>query len=170
MRLWFYKLINAVLFLRLMSVGEIAIRVFLDWKGRALSKRGVVYGTSVYRTESVAGWQATERLLCDKLQWWTLPWDNDIFVRNFSVGLKMFCYGFIAVFYKSKQLQMLTEGPNYIMIRRAIFEKVDGHGIKEIWLISQFPAKHTGVRGQWRQNCVRSPRAGPTFGIRSWRL
>ena len=44
----------------------------------------------------------------------------------------MFCYGFIAVFYKSKQLQMLTGGPNYIMIRRAIFEKVDGHGIKEI--------------------------------------
>ena len=157
-------------FLRLMSVGVIATRVFLDWKGRALSKRGVVYGTSVYRTESVAGWQATERLLCDKLQWWTLPWDNDIFVRNFSVGLKMFCYGFIAVFYKSKQLQMLAGGPNYIMIRRAIFEKVDGHGIKEIWLISQFPAKHTGVRGQWRQNCVRSPRAGSTFGIRSWRL
>ena len=40
---------------------------------------------------------------------------------------------------------MLTGGPNYIMIRRAIFGKVHGHGVKEIWLISQFPAKHAGV-------------------------
>ena len=40
---------------------------------------------------------------------------------------------------------MLTGGPNFIMIRRAIFGKVHGHGVKEIWLISQFPAKHTGV-------------------------
>ena len=39
---------------------------------------------------------------------------------------------------------MLTGGPNYIMIRRAIFGKVHGHGVK-ICLISQFPAKHTGV-------------------------
>ena len=31
------------------------------------------------------------------------------------------------------------------MMRRAIFGKVHGHGVKEIWLISQFPAKHTGV-------------------------
>ena len=31
------------------------------------------------------------------------------------------------------------------MIRGAIFGKVHGHGVKEIWLISQFPAKHTGV-------------------------
>ena len=36
-----------------MSVGEIATWVFLDGKGRALSKRGVVCGTSVFRTESV---------------------------------------------------------------------------------------------------------------------
>ena len=56
-RLWFYELFNAVLFLRLMSVGEIATWVFLDWKGRALCKRGVVYGTSVFRTESVDGKQ-----------------------------------------------------------------------------------------------------------------
>ena len=41
----------------LMSVGEIATWVFLDWKGRALSKRGVVYGTLVFRTESVDGKQ-----------------------------------------------------------------------------------------------------------------
>ena len=40
---------------------------------------------------------------------------------------------------------MLTGGPNYIMIRRAIFGKVHGHRVKEIWPISQFPAKHTGV-------------------------
>ena len=40
---------------------------------------------------------------------------------------------------------MLTGGPNYLMIRRAIFGKVHGHGVKEIWLISQFPAKRTGV-------------------------
>ena len=56
-RLWFYELFDAVLFLRLMSVGEIATWVFLDWKGRALSKRGVVYGTLVFRTESVDGKQ-----------------------------------------------------------------------------------------------------------------
>ena len=56
-RLWFYELFDAVLFLRLMSVGEIATWVFLDWKGRALSKRCVVYGTSVFRTESVDGKQ-----------------------------------------------------------------------------------------------------------------
>ena len=52
-RLWFYELFHAVLFLRLMPAGEIAAWVFLDWKGLALSKRGVVYGTSVFRTESV---------------------------------------------------------------------------------------------------------------------
>ena len=40
-----------------MSVGEIATWVFLDWKGRALSKLGVVYGTLVFRTESVDGKQ-----------------------------------------------------------------------------------------------------------------
>ena len=40
-----------------MSVGEIATWVFLDGKGRALSKRGVVCGTSVFRTESVDGKQ-----------------------------------------------------------------------------------------------------------------
>ena len=40
-----------------MSVGEIATQLFLDWKGRTLSKRGVVYGTSVYRTELVDGKQ-----------------------------------------------------------------------------------------------------------------
>ena len=57
--------------------------VFLDWKGRALSKRGVVYGISVFRTES----------LCGKLHWWTLPRDGHIFVHTFSVGLKIFCYG-----------------------------------------------------------------------------
>ena len=47
--------------------------------------------------------------------------------------------------YKSKQLQMLKGGTIYTMIRRAIFGKVHGHGVNEIWLISQFPAKHTGV-------------------------
>ena len=40
---------------------------------------------------------------------------------------------------------MLTGGPDYMMIRRAIFGKVNGRGVKEIWLISQFPAKHKGV-------------------------
>ena len=40
---------------------------------------------------------------------------------------------------------MLKGGTNYTIIRRAIFGKVHGHGVKEIWLISQFPAKHTGV-------------------------
>ena len=40
-----------------MSVGEIATSVFLEGKGRALSKRGVVCGTSVFRKESVDGKQ-----------------------------------------------------------------------------------------------------------------
>ena len=40
---------------------------------------------------------------------------------------------------------MLMGGPNYIMIRREIFGKVHGRGVKEFWLISQFPAKHKGV-------------------------
>ena len=40
---------------------------------------------------------------------------------------------------------MLTGGPNYMMIRRAIFGKVHGRGVKEIWLINQFPAKHKGA-------------------------
>ena len=35
----------------------------------------------------------TKRLLCGKLQWWTLPRDGHIFVHTFSVGLKIFCYG-----------------------------------------------------------------------------
>ena len=52
-RFWFYEVFDAVLFLRLMSVGEIATWV----KGQALSKRGVVCGTSVFRTESVDGKQ-----------------------------------------------------------------------------------------------------------------
>ena len=47
--------------------------------------------------------------------------------------------------YKSKYLQMLKGGTNYTMIRSVIFGKVHGHGVREIWLISQFPAKHTGV-------------------------
>ena len=40
---------------------------------------------------------------------------------------------------------MLKVGTTYTMIRRAIFGKVHGNPVKEIWLISQFPAKHTGV-------------------------
>ena len=58
-RLWFYELFDAVLFLRLMSVGKIATWVFLDSKRRALSKRGVVYNyeTSVFKTEKVDGRQ-----------------------------------------------------------------------------------------------------------------
>ena len=56
-RLCFYELFDAALFLRPMSVSEIATWVFLDGKGRALSKRGLVCGTSVFRTESVDGKQ-----------------------------------------------------------------------------------------------------------------
>ena len=40
---------------------------------------------------------------------------------------------------------MLMGSPNYMIIRREIFGKVHGRGVKEIWLISQFPAKHKGV-------------------------
>ena len=38
----------------------------------------------------ISRWETTKRLLCGKLQWWTLPWDGHIFVRTFSVGLKIF--------------------------------------------------------------------------------
>ena len=89
-RLWFYEPFDAFLFLRLMSIGEITTWVFLDWKGRALSKRGVVYGTSVFRTESI---DSKQRKGCGKLLWWTLPRDGHIFVHTFSVGRKFFCYG-----------------------------------------------------------------------------
>ena len=40
---------------------------------------------------------------------------------------------------------MLTGGSNYMMIRRAIFVEVHSRGVQEIWLISQFPAKHKDV-------------------------
>ena len=40
-----------------MSLDEIASWFFLDGKGSALSKRGVVYGTSVFRTKLVDGKQ-----------------------------------------------------------------------------------------------------------------
>ena len=48
---------DAFVFLRLMPFGEIATWVSLDWKGRALPKSGVVYGTSVFGKESVDGKQ-----------------------------------------------------------------------------------------------------------------
>ena len=48
--------------------------------------------------------------------------------------------------YKSNSCKCLREAlSKYKMIRREILGKVHGHGVKEIWLISQFPAKHTGV-------------------------
>ena len=76
---------------RLMSVGEIATWVFLDGKGRALSKRGVVCGTSVFRTESVDGKQRKDFYVVSHNDEPCL--EMVIFVRTFSVGLKMFCYG-----------------------------------------------------------------------------
>ena len=56
-RLWFYELFDAVPFLRPLSLGEIATWVFLDGNGQALSKRGAVCVTSIFRTESVDGKQ-----------------------------------------------------------------------------------------------------------------
>ena len=53
----FMNYFTRTFFYGFMSFGEIATWVFLDWKGRALSKRGVVYGTLVFRTESVDGKQ-----------------------------------------------------------------------------------------------------------------
>ena len=112
---------------------KFATRVFLDWKGRALSRRGVVYGTSVHggHAEQNQSKANNERLLCGKLQWWTLPWDGHICVRIFRVGLKRFCYGW-------------------------------GWGRSE--QTKQPISRQTYWHGQWRQNCVRLPRAGSTFG------
>ena len=45
-------------------------------------------------TESVDGKQRKGFYVVIKLQWWTLHRDGHIFVRTFSVGLKIFCYGF----------------------------------------------------------------------------
>ena len=41
---------------------------------------------------------------------------------------------------------MLTGGSNYMMIRRAIFGKVYGRGVQEIWLISQFHGVASGPK------------------------
>ena len=56
-RLWFYELFDAVLFTASVRWWNCYFRVFLNGKGRALFKRGVVCGTSVFRTESVGGKQ-----------------------------------------------------------------------------------------------------------------
>ena len=67
---------------------------------------------------------------------------------QFSVGLKIYCYGWkVGGGRDQNMLQMLTGGPKYMQIRKAIFGKVHGRRVKEIWLISQFPAKHKGVAG-----------------------
>ena len=61
-----------------MSVGEIVTWVFFDWKGRALSQRGVVYGTSVFRTESVDGKQLKGFYVISYSDEWTLSQDGHI--------------------------------------------------------------------------------------------
>ena len=63
----------------------------------------------------------------------------------------------------TKYLQMLTGGSNYVMIRMAIFGKVHGRGVQEIWLISQFPAKHRGVASGPKIMFAR-PRLARLFG------
>ena len=62
---------------------------------------------------------------------------------------------------------MLTGGPNYIMIRGAIFGKVHGHAVKEIWLISQFPARHTDV-ASGAKIVFAGLGLARLFGTRSW--
>ena len=61
---------------------------------------------------------------------------------QFSVGLKIFCYGWGKGGGGGGEIRtctscclrdiMLTGGPNYMMIRRAILGKVHGRGVKEI--------------------------------------
>ena len=73
-----------------MSVDEIATSVFLDGKGRALSKRGVVCGTSVFRTESVDGKQRKDFYVVSYNDEPCLEMVIFLYV-GFSVGLKIFC-------------------------------------------------------------------------------
>ena len=51
---------------------------------------------------------------------------------------------------------------NYIMIWKGAWSSSRED------LTNQPISRQTYGRGQWRQNCVRSPRAGSTFRIRSW--
>ena len=52
---------------------------------------------------------------------------------QFSVGLKIYCYGWkVGGGRDQNMLQMLTGGPKYMQIRKAIFGKVHGRRVKEI--------------------------------------
>ena len=84
-RLCFYELFDAVLFYGLCLL----VKLLLG-KGRALSKRGVVCGTSVFRTESVDGKQRKDFYV---VSYNDEPCLKMVIVRTFSVGLKIFCYG-----------------------------------------------------------------------------
>ena len=53
---------------------------------------GLQYTVDGKQSESVDGKQRKGFYVVR--QWWTLHRDGHIFVRNFSVGLKIFCYGF----------------------------------------------------------------------------
>ena len=113
--------------------------------------------TSVSRTcqNRISRWQTTRRLLCGKLQGWTLSRDVHIFLRNFNVGLKMFgnveewveirtrttcCLWDIKAmetpvkhsFLKIRMVENASRGSNHIMVRRGMFGKVHDHGVKEI--------------------------------------
>ena len=85
-------LTRLLFFLRLISVGEIATWVFLHWKGRAQFLNLSLF-MDVSNQNRISRWQTAGRLLCGKLQWWNLHRDGHIFVRTFSVGLKLYCYG-----------------------------------------------------------------------------
>ena len=84
-RLCFYELFDAVLFYGLCPL----VKLLLG-KGRALSKRGVVCGTSVFRRESVDGKQRKDFYV---VSYNDEPCLEMVIVRTFSVGLKIFCYG-----------------------------------------------------------------------------
>ena len=88
----FYELFDADLFLRLYVLWW---NCYLDFLG--LKRAGsfqtwrCLWDLSIQNR--ISRLQTTKRLLCGKLQWWTLHRDGHIFVRTFSVGLKTFCYG-----------------------------------------------------------------------------
>ena len=90
-RLCFYELFDAVLFLRLMSVGEIATWVSWIEKGGLFLNAAVVYGILVFGTESVDGKQRKYFYVFNTVMNFALRWS--FFVCTFSVDPKSFCYG-----------------------------------------------------------------------------
>ena len=83
----FINYLTQSFFYGLCPLGKLLLE--LPW----IEKGGLFLNVGPQYTESVEGKQ--RKGFYGKLEWWTLPRDGHIFVRIFSVGLKIFCYGFV---------------------------------------------------------------------------